>query len=111
MTDKYTIDERQAIDAHHYMRDTDRECAELKSQVAYLDEIRKITRAELFLDFEGTVAEREARAIAHPKYKEMVIALQVGTANYETIKNRRFTAQEQVALFQTFSANTRKGGI
>jgi hypothetical protein len=103
--------EEDAINAHHYLKATDEECAELKSQVAYLDEMRKIIRAELFLEFEGTVAEREARAMNHPKYRDSVLALQVGTANYETMKNRRFTANQQIELWRTESANMRKPSI
>jgi len=105
------ITEENAMNAHHYLKETDLECAELKSQVGYLDEIRKITRAELFLEFEGTVAEREMRAMSHPRYKDRVLALQVGTANYEAMKNRRFTANQQIELFRTESANMRRTSI
>lgn len=103
--------EDDALKAHHFLKETDLECAELKSQVAYLDEMRKIKRAELFLQYEGSVAIREANALAHPEYAQMVIALQVGTAEFEAMRNRRFTAQEQIALFQTFSANSRSANV
>ena len=105
------ITDADAEKALHYLKDTDLEAAELRSQVAYLDEMRKIVRAELFLEYTGTIPEREAQALKHPKYRDSVLALQVGTANYETLRNRRFTASQQIEIWRSENANRRSGNI
>ncbi len=110
-TDDFYALEGVAEKALHYLKDTDSEAAKLKANVAYLDEHRKIVKAQEFLKCDGPIGIREQMAIASKAYEQAVLALQLGTEQYEVVKNRRFSAEQQIEIWRSENANRRKGNV
>ena len=99
----------KAID---YLVETDKEAAKLKAMMAYREDMLKTVKATLMLEFDDkTVADREARSLSHPKYKDAIDKKSEAIFEYETIKNRRLSAQLVVEVWRTESANERKGNL
>ena len=99
----------KAID---YLVETDKEAAKLKAMMVYREDMLKTVNATLTLEFdEKTVAEREARALSNPKYKYAIDKKSEAIYEYETMKNRRLSAQLVVEVWRTESANERKGNV
>ena len=110
-TDDFYALEGVAEKALHYLKDTDLEAAKLKANVAYLDEHRKIVKAQEFLKSDGPIGIREQLAIASPEYGQAVLALQLGMEQYEVVRNRRFSAEQQIEIWRSNNANMRKGNV
>ena len=99
----------KAID---YLVETDKEAAKLRAMMVYREDMLKTVRATLMLEFDDkTVADREARALAHPRYKDAIDKKSEAIYEYETIKNHRLSAQLVIEVYRTESANQRKGNI
>jgi F0F1-type ATP synthase delta subunit len=94
-----------------YLSQTDEQHAELSGEVKRLEELIKQTKSHAFLLSSGTVAEREAQAIDSPSYKNAVDEWVSAYKDFKTIENKRIHEVRITEIWQTLSANRRKGSI
>ena len=85
----------------------DRE-AELRAAKEYGDEQKKIIFSQYFLEAEGTVAERDAKARTNTEYLKQVEDNKTVTKNHQSAKNKRDRLTMLVEIYRTESANRRQ---
>ena len=90
---------------------TDLDHATWSGQVKYLEEGLKQAKSHAFLLAEGTVAEREAKAIASLKYAEAVQAWTDALKQFKKIENERNHEIRVIDIWRTLSSNRRQGMI
>jgi len=105
ITDKVV---EQAIE---YLASTDISHAKARAEYNALSELRKTVRAFCFSSAEGGVKEREMIAECHPEYVAHIEKIKQAEIEFHSLNNKRKRAELTVALYQTYSANTRKGNI
>jgi hypothetical protein len=76
-----------------------------------MDEERKIARELVFLDAQGTVAERSARATASRAYRDAVEAFQNATAEYETARLQWRAAETAVEVWRSLNSRSNRGHV
>jgi hypothetical protein len=94
-----------------YLSQTDEEHAFLSGEVKRLEELIKQAKSHAFLLSSGTVAEREAQAIDSPSYKNAVDEWVDAYKKFKIIENKRIHEVRITEIWQTLSANRRKGSI
>ena len=94
-----------------YLSSTDEEHAELSGEVKRLEELIKQAKSHAFLLSSGTVAEREAQAIDSPSYKNAVDEWVGAYKEFKTLENKRMHEIRITEIWQTLSANRRKGSL
>lgn len=94
-----------------YLASTDEDHAGLGSEVKRLEEGVKQAKAHSFLVAEGTVAEREAKAVASLKYANAIELWTEAYRDFKILDNKRNTEIRITELWQTLSSNRRKGTI
>jgi hypothetical protein len=106
-TVKQVVDTRveQALE---YLVDTDEEYARCSAYVKMAPYYLKLIKATHFLNHTGTVAERESQAFSSVEYKNWLDKLDEQTVKEETMNTRRESAQREVDIWRTISANQRK---
>ena len=97
--------------ALEYLATTDGPCAQAKALMVGLTEQTKTVKAIAFLEAQGTVAERDARAYASTQYQAHILKLQDATMEFETMRNRRLTAEMTIECWRTLQANQRRGNL
>ena len=106
-TVKQVVDTRveQALE---YLVDTDEEYARNNAYVKMAPYYLKLIKAKHFLEAAGTVAERESKAYASSDYKKFYSDLEDSTVKLEIMEAKRESAQREVDIWRTISANQRK---
>lgn len=94
-----------------FLSSTDEEHAELSGEVKRLEERVKQAKSHAFLLSSGTVAERDAQAIDSPTYKNAVDEWIEAYKKFKTIENQRLHEIRISEIWQTLSANRRKGSL
>jgi hypothetical protein len=105
------LDEDRVEKALIYLSTTDEDHAVLGSEVKRLEEGIKQAKAHSFLAGEGTVAEREAKAVASLKFGNAVELWIEAYKEFKILDNKRNTEIRITELWQTLSSNRRKGSI
>ena len=105
------ITDEQCERAVIYLRDKSEEVGRLKGRMARMDEERKIAREMAFLDAEGSVAERNAKAVASRAYRDSVEAHQDATADYETARLRWRAAEVAVEVWRSLNSRAGRGHV
>jgi len=90
---------------------TDESHAAWAGQVKYLEEGLKQAKSHSFLLAEGTVAEREAKALASPKYADAVLAWTEALKQFKKIDNERNHEMRVIEIWRSLQANRRMGQI
>jgi hypothetical protein len=90
---------------------TDMSHAAMAGQVKYLEEGLKQAKAHSFLLADGTVAEREAKAIASLKYEEALEAHTKAFVDFKTLDNQRNHEIRIIDIWRTLSSNRRQGNM
>jgi hypothetical protein len=103
------IDEDDISIAFTKLATTDQLHGELSSQVKYLEEAIKQAKARVFLQSEGTVADRQEKAIDSVLYDNAVKEWIEAYKQFKILDNERNTTARILDMFQTLSANRRKG--
>jgi hypothetical protein len=103
------LNENRVEIALKMLSSTDEDHANLSGQVKYLEEAIKQAKAHVFLQSEGTVAERQEKAIASDSYDIAVKAWIEAYKQFKILDNERNTHARLLDMFQTLSANRRKG--
>jgi len=105
------ITEKEAGQALEYLSDSDETHAELEYNYKLSEERIKQAKAHAFLLAEGTVAERQAKAEIDPKTKLAIEEWANALKEFKNLTNTRNTQIRITEMFQTLSANRRKGNI
>ena len=105
------LNEDRVEQALKYLSSTDEQHAELSGEVKMLEEVLKSVKAALFLESEGGVAEREQKALASVKYIKAVNEWASVWKAFKVMANRREHEVRVVEIWQTLSANRRKGNL
>ena len=90
---------------------TGQEHAELSGEVKRCEEAIKQAKAHAFLLSSGTVAERDAQAIDSPNYKSAVAEWIEKYKRFKILDNERQHEIRITEIWQTLSANRRKGSL
>jgi len=106
------IDDRQVEKALQYLSDTDESHANAKASVKGLEQRRKTIHATAFLSANGAnVAEREARALVTPEYKEYLDNYELAVYEEQILKKKRKRAELTVDVFRSMNAAHRRGNV
>ena len=103
------LNENRVEIALKMLSSSDEDHANLSGQVKYLEEAIKQAKARVFLQSEGTVAERQEKAIASVSYDIAVRNWIDALEEYKILDNERNSQARIFDMFQTLSANRRKG--
>jgi hypothetical protein len=99
------IDPQRAVD---YILKMAPEYAKAKAERVYLEEFRKSKKSLLLQDApQGTVADREAYAYAHPEYVQLLEALRTAVEAEETARWGLIAAQARVEVWRSTEATNR----
>ena len=105
------IDDSKIEGALDYIRDNAELIGQLRGNKAYLEHRIKIERSERFLDADGTVAEREAIAWTDPSVARLCEEYRDCLTELHTVETLFKAAELKIAVWQTQSANSRRGHI
>ena len=105
------LNENRIEEALIFLSDTDKSHADLGGEVKRLEEGVKQAKAHSFLLAEGTVAEREAKAVASLKFADAVLAWTEGLKEFKLIDNQRNHEIRIIDIWRTLSSNRRQGQI
>jgi hypothetical protein len=108
--DKY-LTEIRVEQALVLLAQTDKQHAELEGELKRSEMALKQAKAHVFLQATGTVAEREAKSEASDEYKK---AVNTWVENYKQFKLLHNQRQHEILvsqIWQTYSANRRKGSL
>ena len=105
------LNENRVEQALTLLATSDEQHAAWSGQVKYLEEGLKQAKAHSFLLAEGTVAEREAKAIASVKYAEAIDAYTKAYVQFKNIDNKRNHEIRIIEIWRTLSSNRRQGNI
>jgi len=103
------IEESMAEKALNYLASTDELCAKAKGSVKALEYRLKVAKAMEFLESSGTMAEKEAKALASIAYREMIDSYESAVIEFETIAAKRESAVLTLDVWRTQEASRRKG--
>jgi hypothetical protein len=105
------ITDEQCERALAYLRDKSEEVGRLKGRMVRMDEERKVAREMAFLDADGSVAERNAKAVASRAYRDAVEAHQDATADYETSRLKWRAAEIAVEVWRSLNSRAGRGHV
>lgn len=94
-----------------YYRDNADRRGQLKGMVEYLGHAIKVVLGQAFLNAEGTVAEREAISRQDPEYLKKVDELKDAVTELQTLETLLKAAELKISIWQTQSANSRRGHV
>ena len=94
-----------------FLSNSDEEHAVLSGEVKRCEEAIKQAKSHAFLLSSGTVAEREAQAIDSPSYKSAVEEWVDNYKKFKILDNQRQHEIRITEIWQTLSANRRKGSL
>ena len=103
------LNENRVEIALKMLSSSDEDHANLSGQVKYLEEAIKQAKAHVFLQSEGTVAERQERALDSLLYSNAVKEWIEAYKRFKILDNKRQHEVRVIEIFQTLSANRRKG--
>jgi hypothetical protein len=105
------LTENRVEEALKKLSSTDESHAAWAGQVKYLEEGLKQAKAHSFLLADGTVAEREAKAVASLKYDEALIAWTNAFKTFKKLDNERNHEMRIIDIWRTLSSNRRQGNV
>lgn len=104
----YEITLEKAESAMLFLAEKDEEYAGTVAELESCEIRRKRVRARVFIESEGTVAERNAEAETHGDTEAADDAYVSALLRKEKLKARRQRAELVIDLYRTLSANQRK---
>jgi hypothetical protein len=105
------INENRLERAMKYLAETDELAAALRAETDRSEFKAKQVKATVFLTSEGTVAEREARALIYESTTQAYDAHFKAIREYHAVANKRALEQLVVELWRSINANRRMGNI
>lgn len=84
--------------------------AKAKAERIYIEEFRKSKKAILMkASGDQSAAAQERDAYAHPEYQELLLGIKAAVEEEEVLRWQIASAELQISIWQTQSANSRKG--
>ena len=105
------ISDERTEKAVEFIRDNAEQIGQLRGRNAQLEHLMKVTKAQVFLRSDGTVAERQAMAEAHPEYVSMVQEYRDCVTDLETKLTLMKGAELTIEVWRTQAANMRRTNI
>jgi hypothetical protein len=105
------LDENRVEEALIKLSSTDDNHALFAGEVKYLEEGLKQAKSHAFLLAEGTVAEREAKALSSDKYALAVDAWVDAFKKFKELENKRNYEMRIIDIWRTLSSNRRQGNM
>lgn len=105
------LDESRVEQALIVLSQTDQQHAELGGELKRSEMALKQVKAKIFLLSTGTVAEREAKAEASDEYAKAVDEWVKNYKEFHLLNNERQHEIRVSEIWQTLSANRRKGAL
>ena len=105
------ISELEVSEALTFLSSTDESAAKAKSYFMGLGEQCKTIHAIEFLKHEGPIEERKSQAYASWDYRQHLVKLEQANLDYETLRNKRLTAELKIEVWRSENANRRRGNI
>jgi hypothetical protein len=102
------ISEERLEKAITYLAHTDEPAANARALCKKLEKMDRIIRGEAFLKADGTVAEREAKAVTSQQFRDHVAYAENCWVDSELLDNKRHTEEVIIDVWRTMSANLRK---
>ena len=101
------INEDMISAAFDWLHDNSRAAAKAKADRIRAEHRTKQVRAQVFLESEGTVAERESKALASNRYDEAIDAEITAVENDEFHRNQRNKAEAIIEAWRTEQSGLR----
>ncbi len=99
---------QDAEDALEFMHDNCVKLAEARAQKEQMKEFKKIESSRLFLEApKGSVADRQAWALSHESYKNLVNGEKVAIRRAYELSMRFKAAEATLEVWRTMQANAR----
>jgi len=105
------ITEEVAEKCLKFLGDTDEQAARAKALVEGLSEQRKTIKAVAFQNLEGSATEKSVTCYADESYKAHLEKLKQAIYEFETLRNKRLTADLTIRMWQSCNANRRTGNV
>jgi len=105
------LDESRVEQALIVLSQTDEQHAYLSGDLKRCEAALKQVKAKIFLLSTGTVAEREAKAEASDEYAEAINKWIKSHTDFHILNNDRLHEIRVSEIWQTLSANRRKGSL
>ena len=104
------ISDDEAELALKFLKESAKAYAKAKAERIYLDEFRKSKKAILMrASGDQSAAAQERDAYAHPEYVAFLDGLKAAVEEEEVLRWKIASAELQIELWRTQSANNRKG--
>ena len=104
------ISDEQVEAALDYMRDKSTAAAQARAERAYVEEYRKVLKAQIMREYPGDpIGTQEAKAYADKRYVAHLDAIKTAVFEDEQWRFRMAAAQAKLDAWQTQSANNRRG--
>ena len=105
------LNENRIEQALIFLAGSDEDHAKLSGEVKYLEEAIKQAKAHSFLEAEGTVAERDAKALASLKYDLAIQTHLKAYVDFKQLDNQRNHEIRIIDIWRTLSSNRRQGNL
>lgn len=95
------ISEERAEKAVEFIRDHAKKYGYLVGLCKYLEHLRRVKRGEAFIEADGTVAEREARAESSEIYKSVIEDYRNAWADKTTLETELSAAEHTIEVWRS----------
>lgn len=94
--------------AFDFLRESAPKIADARHDKVRMSELRKVIWSELRIQApEGNIAEKDAWAYAHKRYKEHIDEMANAERRFQLLYAQREAATSKISAWQTYSANER----
>ena len=94
-----------------YLASTDKEYADAKATVKYLEHKRKTVKALQVLHASGTMLEKESKAYASDEMQVFLEQYKDAVYDEQILQNKRKSAELAIEVWRSENANRRSGNI
>lgn len=105
------IEDERVEKAVHFIAKQAAHIGKLRGQKAHLEHKLKIVRSQVFLRSEGTVAEREAIALASSEYIETAAEYRDCVTELDTLYTTLKAGELLIEVWRSQSANNRRANV
>lgn len=105
------IDYKDAEKALEYLKQTDTEAARLRALYMGLDDIKKTVLAAAYEQQEGSAADKTQKALNSESYAQHLSKINEAFCSWETLRNKRKSAELQIEMWRSVNSNQRRGNI
>jgi hypothetical protein len=95
----------------NYLARSDKECADLLAAMRLAEEKAEAVKAQLFLHSDGSVAERNAKAVVDERYQAAVAESIEAEQAYKRVEYKRKTETIVFEAWRSLNSNRRMGSV